>query len=131
LTEVSDSLIDYTKRREQRSEQEAVVDARARSVQLSRLRYQGGLDNFLQVLDAETRLFDGQLVLVDLKREELVAIVRLYRALGGGWRTPPPSRPAPAGATAPSAAAPVSLSPSGTRGEMPLPASRAGTVPLP
>jgi multidrug efflux system outer membrane protein len=85
LTEVSDSLIDFTKRREQRVEQEALVAARERSVNLSQLRYRGGLDSYLQVLDAETRLFSGQLDLADLKRDELVAIVRLYRALGGGW----------------------------------------------
>ena len=34
----------------------------------------------------ETRLFDGQLQLADLKRAEVTAIVRLYRALGGGWQ---------------------------------------------
>jgi len=85
LTEVSDSLIDFTKRREQRVEQEALVAARERSVNLSQLRYRGGLDSYLQVLDAETRLFAGQLDLADLKRDELTAIVRLYRALGGGW----------------------------------------------
>jgi NodT family efflux transporter outer membrane factor (OMF) lipoprotein len=86
LTEVSDSLIEFTKRREQRVEQEALVAARERSVNLSQLRYRGGLDSYLQVLDAETRLFSGQLDLADLKRDELVAIVRLYRALGGGWQ---------------------------------------------
>ena len=85
LTEVSDSLIDFTKRREQRVEQEALVAARERSVYLSQLRYRGGLDSYLQVLDAETRLFAGELELADLKRDELTAIVRLYRALGGGW----------------------------------------------
>jgi NodT family efflux transporter outer membrane factor (OMF) lipoprotein len=85
FTEVSDSLIEVAKRREQRSEQESLVEARERSVQLSQLRYRGGLDSYLQVLDAETRLFDGQLQLADLKRAELTAIVRLYRALGGGW----------------------------------------------
>jgi outer membrane protein TolC len=85
LTEVSDSLIDYSKLREQRAEQELLVDARERSVRLSQLRYRGGLDSYLQVLDAETRLFDGQLQLADLKRAELTVIVRLYRALGGGW----------------------------------------------
>ena len=85
LTEVSDSLIEFTKRREQRVEQEALVAARERSVYLSQLRYRGGLDSYLQVLDAETRLFAGQLDLADLKRDELTAIVRLYRALGGGW----------------------------------------------
>jgi NodT family efflux transporter outer membrane factor (OMF) lipoprotein len=85
FTEVSDSLIEYAKRREQRSEQESLVGARERSVRLSQLRYEGGLDTYLQVLDAETRLFDGQLQLADLKRDELTAVVRLYRALGGGW----------------------------------------------
>lgn len=85
FTEVSNSLIEYAKRREQRSEQEALVGARERSVRLSQLRYEGGLDSYLQVLDAETRLFDGQLQLADLKRDELTSIVRLYRALGGGW----------------------------------------------
>lgn len=85
MTEVSDSLIDYTKLREQRAEQELLVGARERSVRLSQLRYRGGLDSYLQVLDAETRLFDGQLQLADLKRDELTAVVRLYRALGGGW----------------------------------------------
>jgi multidrug efflux system outer membrane protein len=85
FTEVSDSLADYAKLREQRAEQELLVDARQRSVRLSLLRYRGGLDSYLQVLDAETRLFAGQLQLADLKRDELTAIVRLYRALGGGW----------------------------------------------
>jgi len=87
FTEVSDSLIDITKRREQRAEQASLVDARERAVRLSQLRYRGGLDSYLQVLDAETRLFDGQLQLADLKRDELIAVVRLYRALGGGWRS--------------------------------------------
>jgi NodT family efflux transporter outer membrane factor (OMF) lipoprotein len=90
FTDVSDSLIEYQKRREQRVEQEALVAARTTSVRLSRLRYQGGLDNYLQVLDAETRLFDSQLQLADLKRAELVAVVRLYRALGGGWENGEP-----------------------------------------
>ena len=85
FTEVSDSLIDIAKRREQRAEQESLVDARERAVRLSQLRYRGGVDSYLQVLDAETRLFDAQLQLADLKRDELTAIVQLYRALGGGW----------------------------------------------
>jgi outer membrane protein, multidrug efflux system len=83
FTEVSDSLADYAKLREQRAEQELLVDARQRSVRLSLLRYRGG--SYLQVLDAEARLFAGQLQLADLKRDEPTSIVRLYRALGGGW----------------------------------------------
>ena len=40
----------------------------------------------LQVLDAERNLFQGNLALARLKRDELVSIVSLYRALGGGWQ---------------------------------------------
>jgi outer membrane protein TolC len=38
------------------------------------------------VLDAELNLLTGQLFLAQLRREELLAIVQLYRALGGGWQ---------------------------------------------
>jgi len=53
---------------------------------LSTLRYQGGLDSYLQVLDSERNLFTGQLTLAQLDREELLSVVQLYRALGGGWQ---------------------------------------------
>ena len=51
---------------------------------LSQMRYEGGLDSYLQVLDAERNLFQGQLALARLRRDELVSVVQLYRALGGG-----------------------------------------------
>jgi multidrug efflux system outer membrane protein len=84
--EVSDSLIDYRKTAEQRAQQELLVTALSESDRLSRLRYQGGLDSYLQVLDAQRNLFQGQLALAQLKRAELISIVQLYRALGGGWQ---------------------------------------------
>jgi multidrug efflux system outer membrane protein len=84
--EVSDSLINYRKTAEQRAQQELLVTALSESDRLSRLRYQGGLDSYLQVLDAQRNLFQGQLVLAQLKRAELISIVQLYRALGGGWQ---------------------------------------------
>ena len=46
----------------------------------------GGLDSYLQVLDAERNLFGGQLVLAQLRLMELDSVVQLYRALGGGWQ---------------------------------------------
>jgi multidrug efflux system outer membrane protein len=56
------------------------------SVELSTLRYRGGLDSYLQVLDAERNLFGGQLTLAQLRLLELQSVVQLYRALGGGWQ---------------------------------------------
>jgi multidrug efflux system outer membrane protein len=84
--EVSDALIEYRKTSEQRSQQELLVKALDDADRLSRLRYRGGIDSYLQVLDAERNLFQGQLLLAQLRRQELVSIVQLYRALGGGWQ---------------------------------------------
>ena len=84
--EVSDALIGYGKTREQRAQQELLVKALVETGRLSRLRYEGGLDSFLQVLDADRNLFQGELIESQLRRDELLTVVQLYRALGGGWQ---------------------------------------------
>ncbi len=86
LREVSDSLAGYRKTAEQRAEQERLVEALGATVRLSTQRYEGGVDNYLQVLDAQRNLFQGELDLARLRQQELAAIVQLYRALGGGWK---------------------------------------------
>ena len=84
--EVSDALIDHEKNLEQRKQQELFVQALQDADRLSTMRYKGGLDSYLQVLDAERSLFQGELSLARLHRDELVSTVQLYRALGGGWQ---------------------------------------------
>lgn len=86
LAEVSDALIAHDGLREQRGEQEKLVAAQTESVRLSTLRYKGGRDSYLQVLDAQRNLFAGQLALARIRLAELQSVVQLYRALGGGWR---------------------------------------------
>jgi multidrug efflux system outer membrane protein len=83
--EVSDALIGYRKTVEQRQQQELLVNALRETKRLSTLRYRGGLDSYLQVLDADRNLFQGDLTLARLRQQELDTIVQLYRALGGGW----------------------------------------------
>ncbi|MFN2444560.1 MAG: efflux transporter outer membrane subunit [Vicinamibacterales bacterium] len=85
LREVSDALAGYQKTGEQRSEQEQLVEALRASTRLSTQRYEGGIDNYLQVLDAQRNLFQGELDLARLRQQELGSLVQLYRALGGGW----------------------------------------------
>lgn len=89
LREVSDALAGYHKTGEQRAQQEQLVAALRDAAQLSTDRYQGGLDSYLQVLDAQRSLFRSELDLAALHRQELTAIVELYRALGGGWTGQP------------------------------------------
>jgi NodT family efflux transporter outer membrane factor (OMF) lipoprotein len=86
LREVSDAFVVHDRTRDQRIEEEKLVNALYQSVQLSTLRYRGGLDSYLQVLDAERSLFGGQLTLAQLRLQELQSVVQLYRALGGGWQ---------------------------------------------
>jgi len=84
--EVSDSLVQYRKVREIRTQQELLVSTLKDRSRLAYLRYQGGVDTLLNALDADRDLFDSELNLAQTKRNELLALVQLYKALGGGWQ---------------------------------------------
>jgi len=84
--EVSDALVQYQKVREVSARQESLLTTLRDRSRLSYMRYQGGVDTLLSALDADRDLFDAELGLVQTRRNELLALVRLYRALGGGWQ---------------------------------------------
>ena len=84
--EVSDALVGYRRTREQRQQEDQLVRALAETTRLSNLRYQGGMDSYLQVLDSERNLFQGRLALARLRLGELQSFVQVYKALGGGWQ---------------------------------------------
>jgi multidrug efflux system outer membrane protein len=87
LQDVSDALVEHGKRREARAQQEALTVAARETTLLANLRYTGGVTPYLEVLDSERQLFDAELGLVRLRRDEVLAVVRLYKALGGGWQS--------------------------------------------
>jgi multidrug efflux system outer membrane protein len=84
--EVSDALIDHQKLKEIRARQESLVTTLQDRSRLAYLRYKGGVDTQLSALDADRDLFAAELSLTQTKRNELLALVQLYKALGGGWR---------------------------------------------
>jgi multidrug efflux system outer membrane protein len=84
--EVSDALVGYRKLREFREQQRLLVDSSQDARRLADLRYQGGVTSYLEVLDADTRLFVAELGLAEAERSELTGLVEIYRALGGGWQ---------------------------------------------
>ena len=86
--EVSDALVEHQKRREFRIQQEMLAVAARDTARLADIRYRGGVSSYLEVLDSERQLFDAELGVVRTRRDELVAVVRLYKALGGGWQEP-------------------------------------------
>jgi multidrug efflux system outer membrane protein len=84
--EVADALVAIEKLKEVRIEQEESVRALQEAARLSRLRYDTGLANYLEVLIADQQLFDQELLLARTRGDQLNAVVQLYRALGGGWQ---------------------------------------------
>src|ERR1041385_4730663 len=84
--EVSDALIQYRKVREIRAQQELLVTTLRDRSRLAYLRYRGGVDTLLNALDSDRELFDAELDLTKTKRDELLSLVQLYKALGGGWQ---------------------------------------------
>jgi NodT family efflux transporter outer membrane factor (OMF) lipoprotein len=91
--DVADALAAYTKTSQERAEQERLVAALRGATELSTERYQGGLESYLPVLDAQRNLFAGELALTELRQRELASIVQVYRALGGGWSEEPSTKP--------------------------------------
>lgn len=84
--EVSDALAQYRKVKEIRAQQELLVTTLRDRSRLAYLRYQGGVDTLLNALDADRDLFNSELNLTLTRRNELVSLVQLYKALGGGWQ---------------------------------------------
>ena len=84
--EVSDALIQYRKVKEIRIQQELLVITLQDRSRLAYARYEGGVDTLLNALDADRDLFEAELTLTETKRDELVSVVQLYKALGGGWQ---------------------------------------------
>jgi outer membrane protein, multidrug efflux system len=84
--EVSDSLIAYQKVREVRTQRGFLVETLRDRSRLSYLRYTGGVATLLEALDADRELFDAERSLALARRDELLTVVQLYKALGGGWQ---------------------------------------------
>lgn len=87
--EVSDALITREKLGEAREHNEQAAVALASSVELATQRYVGGRSSYYEVLQAQQELYPTQRAQVQAQVGELIAIIQLYKALGGGWRRPP------------------------------------------
>ncbi|GFO55299.1 adeC/adeK/oprM family multidrug efflux complex outer membrane factor [Geomonas sp. Red276] len=82
--EVSDALAQYGTIGDQLTAQQALVNSSTDSYRLSETRYQGGVDNYLSVLDAERSMYSAEQGLVSLRLSRLSNLVTLYKVLGGG-----------------------------------------------
>jgi multidrug efflux system outer membrane protein len=86
LREVSDALASQSKLVDRRTAQERQVKALTEAVELSLLRYRTGLANYFEVLEAQQQLYPAENELAQSQRDQLLTVVTLYKALGGGWK---------------------------------------------
>jgi multidrug efflux system outer membrane protein len=83
--ETSDALIAQQTLVGQRAALESQVRALREAVDLALARYDAGRASYFEVLETEQFLFPSESALAQTRRDQLVAVVNLYKALGGGW----------------------------------------------
>jgi len=84
--EVSDALVEVDKLKQQEDIATAQVDTLHRAIFSARLLFKSDLANYLEVITAQASALQAELNLASIQRQQLSAIVELYRSLGGGWK---------------------------------------------
>jgi multidrug efflux system outer membrane protein len=84
--EVADSLVTIQKLAAARTERQIGVTVLQDASDLSRIRYDSGLANYIEILTADEALFEQQQLVAQTIGAEMRARAELYRALGGGWQ---------------------------------------------
>ncbi len=95
--EVANALVSVRSFGQSRRVLEEGVASLSDAATLARSRYDAGLANYLEILNADQQLFDQELQLAQARGEELRSYVELYRALGGGWQEEPAGGTTPTG----------------------------------
>jgi NodT family efflux transporter outer membrane factor (OMF) lipoprotein len=83
--EVEDDLSTLRILSQELQQQNAAVESSQHYLTSANARYQSGLDNYLNVITAQTTLLTNQRMARNLQMEQLTASVQLIKALGGGW----------------------------------------------
>lgn len=85
LGEVSTDLVSTEKLADAETLRARAVTNDRDAVRLATLRYESGFSAYFEVLDAQEQLLAAETSLAQIRRDRLIAVVDLYRALGGGW----------------------------------------------
>ncbi len=85
LSETETAIVSFDSELARTAALKDAAAANVRAADLARKRYRAGVDNFLQVLDAERRVLESEDQLASSETAAVVALIALYKALGGGW----------------------------------------------
>ena len=84
--ETNDAVVRYRNARKATELKNNLREAALKYVELATFQYKYGDTRYIEVLDAQRRYFDAQIGLSNAVRDEYIAIVQLYKSLGGGWK---------------------------------------------
>jgi multidrug efflux system outer membrane protein len=84
--DVADALADYHKSKEYTGSVTLLAETLRDQSRLANERYAGGVSSYLEVLDTERERLSSEQQLAQAQRDVLTAVVRVYKALGGGWQ---------------------------------------------
>ena len=84
--EVSNALVQVDKLKQQEQIATYQVDTLNRAIYNARLLFRSDLANYLEVITAQANALQAELSLASIQRQQLTAVVELYRSLGGGWK---------------------------------------------
>jgi NodT family efflux transporter outer membrane factor (OMF) lipoprotein len=85
LKDVEDALAGYVKEKERQGSLEKALEANREALRLANVRYERGLSNYLEVLDAQRSLYSSEDAVLQSRANTTTDLVALYKALGGGW----------------------------------------------
>ena len=85
VTEVTDALVKLEKLKKQREIEESRVQTLKQAIKNADMLFKNGMANYLEIITAQSNVLQSELNLMDIERQQLGAMVDLYRSLGGGW----------------------------------------------
>jgi multidrug efflux system outer membrane protein len=91
FADVANALVTRQKLGAVRAAQEREVSSYQEAVRVARERYQAGQADYYELLQVQQELFPAEQALAQTRRDELVSLVQLYQALGGGWNLAAPA----------------------------------------
>ena len=92
LEETENSLVTHARARDRLRNADDAAQASATAARIARTRYEGGIVDFLEVLDAERTQLQAEDQLAQSRTDAITSLIAVYKALGGGWEAAPPPR---------------------------------------
>lgn len=88
LGDASNALVGVAKAKEIVTAQDRLLRSLREAERIATMRFEGGVSPYLEVLDAQRQLFSAEFSFAEALSDQQRSVIRLYLALGGGWKQP-------------------------------------------